>query len=71
LITATHACLRDNVSQFMLEKDASFHIAQSAVETLDVTLLHRPACLDVDQPDLPVLGPASIRWEANPVPLSE
>jgi hypothetical protein len=55
----------------MLEKDASFHIAQSAVETLDVTLLHRPACLDVDQPDLPVLGPASIRWEANPVPLSE
>ena len=33
-------------------------IAQSPVEALDVPVLHRPAGLDVYQPDLPVLGPA-------------
>src|SRR5438552_165451 len=32
-------------------------VAQPAVEALDMSVLHRPAGLDVYQPDLPVLGP--------------
>jgi hypothetical protein len=41
------------------------------VEALDMPILHRPAGLDVNQPDLPVLGPAQHRREVNSGPLSE
>src|SRR5260370_35288260 len=33
-------------------------VAQPSVEALDMSVLHRPARLDVHQSDLPVLGPA-------------
>jgi len=41
------------------------------VEALDMPILHRPAGLDVNQPELPVLGPAHHRREVNSGPLSE
>src|ERR1700683_2435786 len=33
-------------------------VAQSSVEALDMSILHRPAGLDMHQADLPVLSPA-------------
>jgi len=41
-------------------------VAQPSVEALDMAVLHRPARLDVDQPDLPVLGDrsSSLGWSS-------
>ena len=52
-------------------------VAQPSVEALDMPVLHRPAGLDVNQPDLPVLGPTQHaprgehRESAKPVPFAK